>query len=72
MLNYNQRWSVELGDAKILIARSQNAFAGLGNTIPPKNEAEQQRLDRLKTLQTYGEIKATRTRTPYKDFMRQF
>lgn len=72
MLNYNQRFYVICKDADILTARNQNAFNGLGATVPPKNEAEQQRLDRLKVLKTYGEVKTTGTRTPYKVFAAQF
>ncbi len=72
MLNYNQKMYVMFRNADILTARNQNAFAGLGATVPPKNEAEQQRIDRLKGLKTYSEIKATGTRTPYKAFAAQF
>ena len=72
MLNYNQRLNVTFNDADILTARNWNAFAGLGGIVLPKNEAEQRNIDRLKDLLTYSEIKATGTRTPYKDYMRQF
>lgn len=59
-------------DAKILTARRWNAFCGLNGTVPAKNNAEQQELDRRKALRTYSEVKATGTRTPYKDYARQF
>ena len=72
MLNYNQRLNVTFNDADILTARNWNAFAGLGGIVPPKNAAEQRKIDRMKALQTYGEVKATGTRTPYRDYMRQF
>lgn len=72
MLNYNQKMYVMFRDADILTARHHNEFCGLGRNVPPKNETEQQKLDRLKGLKTYNEIKATGTRTPYKAFVAQF
>lgn len=72
MLNRNQRMNIIFDDAKILTARYHNAFCGLNGTVPAKSEAEQQELDRRKALQTYDEVKATGTRTPYKDYLRQF
>ncbi len=72
MLNYNQRLTISFKDFKIMTARRHNAFAGLGNYIPPKDEKEQRELDRIKALMTYDEVKATGTKTPYKQYIRQF
>ena len=72
MLNYNQRLNVTFRDADILTARHWNAFCGLGGTVPPKNAEEQSEIDRRKELLTYCEVKQTGTRTPYKDYIRQF
>lgn len=72
MLNYNERMNVLWGDADIRTARNHNALCGLGGPFPPTTDEEQRKIDRLKALRTYGEIKATGTRTPYKDYMRQF
>lgn len=72
MLNYNQRFFITVKNADILTARFQNAFNGLGTYVLPKNEEEQQQINRLKDLMTYSEVKATGTRTPYKVFSAQF
>lgn len=72
MLNYNQKMNIICRDADILTARHWNSFCGLGSTQLPKNEEEQKQIDRLKGLRTYSEVKATGTRTPYKDFIIQF
>lgn len=72
MLNYNQRMFIAFRDADILTARHYNAFCGLGATVAPKNEEEQQKINRLKNLMTYSEVKATGTKTPYKVFSMQF
>lgn len=72
MLNYNQRMFVIFRNADIHTARNQNALNGLHGTVPAQTEAEQRKIDRLKGLKTYSEIKATGTRTPYKVFAAQF
>lgn len=72
MLNYNQKLNITCNDAKILTARHHNAFCGLGGTVAPTSDAEQRELDELKARKTYNEIKATGTRTPYQDYIRQF
>ncbi len=72
MLNYNERMNVIFNDAKILSARHHDEILGLGKNQKPTTEAEQQRVNRLKGLLTYSEIKATGTRTPYKAYVLQF
>lgn len=72
MLNYNQKMFIIFRDADILTARNWNSFCGLHGTVAPTTEQEQHKIDRLKGLMTYSEVKATGTKTPYKVFSAQF
>lgn len=72
MLNYNQKQNITFNDADILTARHHNAFCGLSGTVAPTTAEEQRKLDELKIKRTYDEIKATGTRTPFRDYIRQF
>lgn len=72
MLTYNQRLEVIFNDAKIYTARYHNEFCGLGENEKPKNETEVPKIELLKNLSTYNEVRDRNKRTPYKEYINQF
>lgn len=69
-LEYNENMNVIFNNAKILTARNEGAFAGLGGVVYPKTDEDRQRIKKLASLKTYSEIKGNRNR--YDRYMAQF
>lgn len=72
MLNYNQKMDVIFKNSDILTARHYGPINGLGSTSEPKTAKDVERVERLKSLRTYDEVRQTNSRTPYKEFINQF
>ena len=70
MRDYNKKMAIIFQNSKILTARHNGAFNGLGGIVYPKTDEEKETIKKLASLKTYSEIEGNKNR--FSRFMNQF